>query len=571
MERRACCALEAKRYFCNLLLRMLKNLTIKNYALIKELEIRPDPGLNIITGETGAGKSIMLGALGLLMGNRADVKALFSEEEKCVVEGTFDLSGRSLEKFFEENDIDYDTTTLIRREVAPTGKSRAFVNDQPVTLDILKELGDRLMDIHSQHDTLLLASNAYQLNLLDLYAQNQPVYREFSDRYTAFRKVEKQYNELVSRAEQLRKEFDYNSFLLAELTALAPENIDQAGLENEQQVLENAEEIKRKIALAYDNLNYPDMPALQLLKDGVQALNSISALSPRYQALRDRLNSALIELQDISQELEVENTRIETDDTRLEIIQDTLGNLYKLQKKHQVETTTALTDLKNELGRKVDTVLNLSEELKKLESERRAAEDSAGEAAAELSATRKTHGRRLQEEITALLTELGIPNAVFEIDVREKPLSADGTDAVAFRFSANKGGTPKPLKDVASGGEFSRVMLALKYILAQKTQLPTIIFDEIDTGISGEVAVKVGNLLRDMARSLQVLAITHLPQIAGKGSSHFYVYKDDAEEKTVSRMKKLTEQERINEIAVMIGGQNPSASAMNSARELLTL
>lgn len=550
---------------------MLKNLTIKNYALIKELEIRPDPGLNIITGETGAGKSIMLGALGLLMGNRADVKALFSEDEKCVVEGTFDLSGRHLEKFFEENDIDYDTTTLIRREVAPSGKSRAFVNDQPVTLDVLKELGDQLMDIHSQHDTLLLAAQAFQLNLLDLYAQNQAVFRAFSDRYAAFRKVEKAYDELVSRAEQLRREFDYNSFLLNELTGLAPENINQAELENEQQVLENAEEIKRRLAQAYDSLNYPEMPALQLLKDGVQALGSIAELSPRYQALRDRLNSSLIELQDISQELEVENTRIETDDARLEIIQDTLSNLYKLQKKHQVETTAELVTLKNELRGKVDTVLNLSEEIAKLENERKAAEEAATEAAGHLSGTRKTHGVRLQQEITALLTELGIPNAVFGIDFREKPLSADGADTVTFRFSANKGSTPKPLKEVASGGEFSRVMLALKYILAQKTQLPTIIFDEIDTGISGEVAVKVGNLLRDMARSLQVLAITHLPQIAGKGSSHFFVYKDDAEEKTVSRMKKLTEEERVNEIAVMIGGQNPSLSAMNSARELLSL
>lgn len=555
----------------HLLLQMLKNLTIKNYALIKELEIRPDPGLNIITGETGAGKSIMLGALGLLMGNRADVKALFSEDEKCVVEGTFDLSGRALENFFEENDIDYDTTTLIRREVAPTGKSRAFVNDQPVTLDILKDLGDRLMDIHSQHDTLLLAAHTFQLNLLDLYAQNQALYREFSDRYSAFRKVEKAYQELVSRAEQLRREFDYNSFLLAELTELAPEKIDQAGLEDEQLVLENAEEIKRRLAMAYESLNHPEIPALQLLKDGVQALNSISELSVRYLSLRDRLNSSLIELQDVSQELEVENTRIETDDTRLEMIRDTLSNLYKLQKKHQVETTAALVELKNELSRKVDVVLNLSEEIEKLENERKAAEEAAVEAAQRLSGTRKAHGGRLQEEIIALLTDLGIPNAVFEIDLREKPLSADGADTVTFRFSANKGAAPKPLKEVASGGEFSRVMLALKYILAQKTRLPTIIFDEIDTGISGEVAVKVGNLLRDMARSLQVLAITHLPQIAGKGSTHFYVYKDDAEEKTVSRMKKLTEDERVNEIAVMIGGQNPSLSAMNSARELLAL
>jgi DNA repair protein RecN (Recombination protein N) len=550
---------------------MLKSLSIKNYALIKELVIHPDASLNIITGETGAGKSIMLGALGLLMGNRADVKALFSEDEKCVVEGTFEVAELNLKAYFEENDVDYDTTTIIRREIAPNGKSRAFVNDQPVTLDVLKELGDKLMDIHSQHDTLQLGSNTFQLNILDTFSQNAKLIEEFTVTYKTFKKAEKEYTDLLAKAELLKKEFEYNSFLLNELTQVKLEEVNQTELEEEQKLLENAEEIKRKLAQAFEYLNHPEMPALGLLKDAGLTLSTIVSLSEKYALLRDRLNSSLIDLQDISQELEVENSKIETDNVRLETVTDTLNNLYKLQKKHAVETTAELIALRNELSAKVETVLNLSEDLQKLETRKKEFEEDALNAAKKLSAARNKSIPPLQNQITSILQDLGMPNAVLEINSEEKPMTADGIDGIAFKFSANKGSSPKPLKDVASGGEFSRVMLALKYILAQKSQLPTIIFDEIDTGISGEVAVKVGNLLQDMAKVLQVMAITHLPQIAGKGNSHFYVFKDDSEAKTISKMKKLSTEERVYEIATMIGGQKPSESAINSAKELLSV
>jgi DNA repair protein RecN (Recombination protein N) len=559
-------------YFCiTILIRMLKSLSIKNYALIKELVIQPDAGLNIITGETGAGKSIMLGALGLLMGNRADSKALFNEEEKCVIEGVFELEVLNLKAFFEAMDIDYDPTTIIRREIAANGKSRAFVNDQPVTLDVLKELGDKLMDIHSQHDTLQLGSNTFQLAILDTFTQNSQQIEEFSEAFKTFKKAEKEYAELLAKAELLKKEFDYNSFLLNELSQVKLEDIHQAELEEEQKVLENAEEIKRKLSQAYEYLNHAEMPALELLKDASLTVGSIASLSEKYAHLRDRLNSSLIELLDISHELEVENSKVDTDNTRLEAVTDILNNLYKLQKKHSAETTLELISIRNDLYEKVETVLNLSEDLQKLEKRKNETQENALHAAMALSSSRKKEISSLQNQIITILQDLGMPNAVFGIHLEEKPMSAEGIDGISFRFSANKGSSPKPLKDVASGGEFSRVMLALKYILAQKSQLPTIIFDEIDTGISGEVAVKVGNLLKDMAKVLQVITITHLPQIAGKGLSHFYVFKDNSEAKTVSKMKKLSTEERIYEIATMIGGQNPSDSAINSAKELLSV
>jgi DNA repair protein RecN (Recombination protein N) len=550
---------------------MLKNLTIKNYALIQELEIQPDSGLNIVTGETGAGKSIMLGALGLLMGNRADVKALFNEEEKCIVEGTFDLSKHSLQDFFEENDLDYEDLTHIRREISPNGKSRAFVNDSPVTLDILKELGELLMDIHSQHDTLLLGNAGFQLKTLDAYGQHLELIQNYQIAYQNFRKALHEYQSLSEKAESLKKEFDYNSHLLDELKALQPEKIEQYELESELQVLENAEEIKRKLAVAYQALNHSDLPALQLMKEGLQALQTIGHLSPRYETLKERWNSSLIELLDISQELEMEETKVEADPTRLEMVQDTLNQLYKLQKKHAVDSTEALIQIKEDLQKKVETVLHLDDELSALNAEKEEAYRLATEIASQLSQLRQKEAFHLQEEIRQLLGDLGMPNGNFEIHFSTKELGPDGLDAVQFRFSANKGSTPKALKEVASGGEFSRVMLALKSVLARRAQLPTIIFDEIDTGISGEVAVKVGHLLQTMSNDLQVIVITHLPQIAGKGHTHFFVYKVDSGAKTISKMKKLNTEERINEIAKMIGGQNPSESAMNSAKELLHL
>lgn len=548
---------------------MLTGLLIKNYALIKHLEIKPEPGLNIITGETGAGKSIMLGAMGLLMGNRADTKALFDENEKCIVEGNFDLKLLNLQSFFDENELDYEEACLIRREIAPTGKSRAFINDTPVTLEVLKSLGVYLMDIHSQHDTLLLSTNTYQLAILDAFAANQDVFSKYSDAYQRFKKAEKAYNSTLQNSDSLKKEFEFNKFLLEELVLAKLVGEEQEELEAELMILENAEEVKRKLNFAFEYLNNADMSVLSLLKDANAALGSISNIAEKYAALRERVNSSLIELQDISHEIETENSKVETDDQKVIFLRDRLNLIFKLQQKHGVKTIGELMQLRDELTQKVETVENLEDELKKLLKAKDEALISATESGNKLSETRKKAVGILKDKIQGLLSELGMPDAKLEITLKPKTLAPDGSDDVLFEFSANKGSTPKPLKDVASGGEFSRVMLALKYVLAEKKDLPTIIFDEIDAGISGEVAIKVGKMMNEMAKKIQVIAITHLHQIAGKGKSHFYVYKDNSDIKTVSLMRKLNPEERIVEVAKMIGGQNPSDSAIKSAIEML--
>ncbi|MCP9766833.1 DNA repair protein RecN [Lacihabitans sp. LS3-19] len=548
---------------------MLTSLLIKNYALIKHLEIKPEPGLNIITGETGAGKSIMLGAMGLLMGNRADTKALFDETEKCIVEGVFNISALNLQSFFEENELDFEQNCVIRREIATSGKSRAFVNDTPVTLEVLKNLGVFLMDIHSQHDTLLLNTNAYQLALLDAFASNQSLIDTYTESFQKFKKSEKAYQALLLNAESLKKEFDYNKFLLDELIAASLVGEEQAELEEELNILENAEEVKRKLGFAFEYLNNSEFSVLGLLKDANVALGSIVNISEKYSAIKERINSSLIELQDVSHEIESENSKVETDDEKVIFLKDKLNAIYRLQQKHSVKSIEELIGIRNDLQEKVDKVVNLDEELLVLSSTKDKLLSETQKQAKLLSSSRQAVLKPLADKIQGLLADLGMPDAILSVKIKEKTLAIDGMDDLVFEFSANKGSTPKPLKEVASGGEFSRVMLSLKYVLAEKKALPTIIFDEIDTGISGEVAIKVGKMLTEMSSKLQVIAITHLHQIAGKGQTHFYVYKDNSDVKTVSLMKKLNADERIVEVAKMIGGQNPSESAIRSAIEML--
>lgn len=548
---------------------MLRSLLIKNYALIKHLEIQPEAGLNIITGETGAGKSIMLGAMGLLMANRADTKALFDENEKCVVEGSFDISKLDLQAFFADLELDYEPVCLIRREISPNGKSRAFVNDTPVTLDVLKTLGVYLMDIHSQHDTLLLNTNAYQLALVDAFAGNQTLAEKYLVSYRAFKSAEKALQALQNDADSLKKEFDYNKFLLDELVVAKLVGEEQAELEEELMILENAEEVKRKLGFAYEYLNNADLSVLGLLKDTNVALGSISGISEKYAALKERVNSSLIELQDISNEIESEDSGVETDDEKVVFLRDRLNAIFRLQQKHAVKSIVELIQIREDLQQKVSKVVNLGEELEVLQKNKEKLFAETQKHALALSESRKKVIKPLVDKIQGLLAELGMPDARLLIGTKEKAFAADGIDDLIFEFSANKGSTPKPLKDVASGGEFSRVMLSLKYVLAEKKSLPTIIFDEIDTGISGEVAIKVGKMLTEMSSKLQVIAITHLHQIAGKGQTHFYVYKDNSDTKTVSLMRKLDGDERIIEVAKMIGGQNPSESAIRSAIEML--
>ncbi len=548
---------------------MLSHLLIRNYALIEHLEISPDAHFNIVTGETGAGKSIMLGAIGLLLGNRADVKTLYNENEKCVIEGTFDISGFYIQNIFDSEELDFEKTCLVRREIAPTGKSRAFINDTPVTLETLRKIAGQLMDIHSQHDSILLGSNEYQLQIIDTYAQCHDKVTEYQEKYRTYKKLLEAYNQLNEEAEKNKKEFDYNNFQLDELLKAKIDPNEQELLEQELNILEHAEEVKLKLKTALQLLNDSEFSALSTLQNTINTLNPIASYSPDYQQYKDRIQTCLLDLKDLARDIETEEDKIELDGGKINDIQQRLNLIYKLQQKHAVKTNGELLEIQAILEEKVGKVLNLSENLSAAKERVDKALESALKLAEELSKSRQKVLSEIEKRVVGLLFELGMPNASLKIQHTTIDAGSDGIDQINFLFSANKGITPRQLKDVASGGEFSRLMLAIKYVLGDKRSLPTIIFDEIDTGISGEVAVKMGKMMREMAQNIQVIAITHLHQIAGRGTKHFFVYKDNRSEKTVSKIKTLTQDERIVEIAKMIGGESPSESAIHSAIEIL--
>ncbi|GAB3015811.1 DNA repair protein RecN [Spirosoma pulveris] len=548
---------------------MLSHLFIKNYALIDELELSPDRELNIVTGETGAGKSIILGAIGLLLGNRADTRVLYNPEQKCIIEGTFGVSGYRIEQIFDDEELDYSDTCIVRREIGVSGKSRAFVNDTPVNLETLRRITSEMMDIHSQHDSVLLGSNEYQLEIVDTYAQNEAYLRTYRADYQVYRTKRTHYDQLQSEASAMRKEFDYNNFLYEELVKAQLLPDEQETLEQELTILENAEDIKERLQVAYEYLDNTEQSVIDFLKGTVSNLTYISKLSNQYEQLLQRAQSSLIELRDLADEISVEQDRVDIDDTRADTIRERLNLMYQLQTKHQVKDVAGLIDLRNELGQKVSKVLNLDDALTDAKAQAEAARTQLQISADALSASRKVVLQLIESEIGKLLNDLGMPNASLKIQAETSKPSLTGIDTISFLFSANKGVKPQQLKNVASGGEFSRLMMAIKYILASKRSLPTIVFDEIDAGVSGEIAIKMGNMMRDMAHSHQIIAITHLHQIAGQGTAHYFVYKDHSAAKTVSRIKKLSLDERVNEIAQMIGGKNPSASALKNAREIL--
>ena len=548
---------------------MLTHLLIKNYALIEHLELKPDKELNIITGETGAGKSIMLGAIGLMLGNRADNKALFDTDEKCVIEGNFDVSVYKLKSFFEEEELDYDDTCIIRREISPSGKSRAFINDTPVNLETLKKIGSQLMDIHSQHDTLLLGSNIFQLSIVDNFAGNQKLIQQYKNLYKQFRKKEDIYRNLRDNASSAKKELDYHSFLLNELSEAKLERDEQERVEEELNLLENAEEVKIKLNAALEYLSNAEFSAIEGLRSAMSNLGQISNLSKPYEILRERTESCLIELKDIVSEIEREEMNVEVDPAKVDQLQDRLSTIYSLQQKHQVKTVEELLSIQAELAAKVSKVLNLDEEIEQARIEAEKSYQEMLQTAQKLSRLRQEAIPGIEQDLKELLAELGMPNASVKITHQEIKPGADGIDEIHFLFTANKGVKPQELKNVASGGEFSRLMLCVKYILASKTSLPTIIFDEIDTGVSGEIAIKMGKMLKDMAHNHQVIVITHLHQIASRGEAHYFVYKDTSTDRTITRIKRLTQQGRINEIARIIGGEPPSASAIRNAKEFL--
>ncbi|MCH6234546.1 DNA repair protein RecN [Cognataquiflexum rubidum] len=548
---------------------MLRSLSIANYALIQSLEMKPSQFLNMITGETGAGKSIMLGAVGLLLGNRADTKALLNPDKKCVVEGNFGIGSYGLEDFFKNEDLDFDPECIIRREISPNGKSRAFINDTPVKLETLKDLGKALMDIHSQHDNLQLGEGEYQLDLVDAFSKSHQEKASYLSTFRSFQSAKKAFEKLSQEALEMKKEADFNRFQLEELSEVRLREGEQTELESEQEILENAEDIKSKIQEVLSQMEDEQFGALKLLALANQGVQQLSKYAHRFETYGERFQSVLIELKDIAASLEEEDGQIEVDFAKLETVRTRLSKIYHLQKKHGFDTVEALIALENELADKVFLVENLDEELEKLKKAKETAEKELTEKGKALSEKRKSAFHPFASQLAKLLHQLGMENAQVEFYHQIISPTKNGLDQIDILFSANKGVKPQALKQVASGGEFSRLIFAIKYIMADKMALPTLIFDEIDTGVSGEIALQMVRMMQDIAKQHQVICISHLPQVAAKGDQHYFVYKDNSAEKTISKIKLLDGEERVLEIAKMIAGANPSVNAFESARELL--
>ncbi len=548
---------------------MLKSLSISNYALIDQLHMQPAKGLSMITGETGAGKSIMLGAVGLLLGNRSDTKVLLHDDKKCVVEGVFEIGEYGLRDLFDQEELDYEDVCIIRREISPGGKSRSFVNDTPVLLDFLKTLGSKLMDVHSQHDTLQLGDGAYQLALVDAYAQSSEELGQYQRAYRAFKKAKNTYDELKRKAVELQKEADFNQFQLDELSSLALIAGEQAELESTQEVLENAEEIKLKINEMLALFQEEQFGVLQGMAQIQQGMQSLERLAHKFSELKGRFQSVLIEVKDLVDSLCSEESKVEIDFEKLDQIRERLSKIYQLQKKHGVNSIEELMKIESDLADRVFQFQNLDESLLLAEKTLKESESAMHVAGEKLTKKRKSCFPSFERELQSLLSGLGMENAKVVIDHKIIPAATSGLDEIELLFSANKGGNPQPLKKVASGGEFSRLLFAIKYLMADKMALPTLIFDEIDTGISGEVALQMVRMMKEISGRHQVICITHLPQVAAKGEQHYFVYKDNSSEKTVSKIRLLSTEDRVAELAKMIAGANPSSSAVESARELL--
>ncbi|RFZ91765.1 DNA repair protein RecN [Mucilaginibacter conchicola] len=558
---------------------MLQRLTIQNYALIDNLEINFDKGLNILTGETGAGKSIILGALSLILGQRAESRYFFNQQKKCVIEGAFTIEGFHLADFFEENDLDHESETVLRREISADGKSRAFVNDTPVNLNTLKQLGEKLIDIHSQHATREINDPEFQLLVVDGVAGHESLLGDYRIKYRAYKKSLSQLQQLIEDNDKAKADLDYYQFQFDELEKAALVADEQEGLEKELATLNNAEEIKRNLLGANYLMQDSEASATSQLKEAGQQLGGIEKYNTEVEALNERLKSTLIELKDIAAEIETIEQRTFTDEARAEEVNTRLSLIYNLQKKHRVSNNQELLDIQNDLSDKIQQAVFGDEAVEKLQQQINAAKQELQQLAETLSANRKKAIPVIQEKVLATLAEMGMGNSALEIEEAPQPpkggaeveLGPNGIDTIRFMFSANKGHALADMSKVASGGELSRLMLSIKSIIAEYTALPTIIFDEIDTGVSGEVANKVGLVMERLSQNLQVITITHLPQIAGKGSSHYFVYKDNSSDITQTRIKKLSNDERVTEIAKMLSGDNPGESALQNARELLAL
>ena len=553
---------------------MVQTLHIENYALIEHLDIDLHTGFSVITGETGAGKSIILGAIGLLLGQRADSKSIKFGANRCVVEATFDLSRYHLDEFFEENDLDFDgTVCIVRREITSTGKSRSFINDTPVQLTLLKTLGEQLIDVHSQHKNLLLSQENFQLNVLDILADNTTRLQAYKEAYQSYKELAKQYDEAVEASRRNRDNEDFLRFQYNQLVEAALKDGEQAELEAEQETLEHAEEIKQSLYAASNALcsNNDGIDALQQVKAGKQSMESILSVFPIVDELVKRLESCYIELKDIADEIVQKCDSIEYSPQRLDEVNERLNTIYALQKKHRLDTVEQLIELQHDLERQLNLMDNSEDVLKQLCAQRDAQYKVAHGLALQLSEKRKTIAVALEQRMVNMLQPLGMPNVQFNVEVAETSgLTPTGVDTVTFLFTANKSAMLQPISKVASGGEIARVMLSLKALIAGAVKLPTIIFDEIDTGVSGSIAEKMARIMREMGeQNRQVISITHLPQIAALGNFHYKVYKEDNEDATLSHIVELTPEQRVEEIAHMLSGETLTDAALQNARSLL--
>lgn len=549
---------------------MLRTLTVENYVLIDRLEMELDRSLNIITGQTGAGKSILLGALGLLLGNKAEGGAMRDESRNCVIEGVFDVEGYGLEGFFDENDLDYDPSLTIRRVITPAGKSRSYVNDLPVGQGVLRELGVRLVDIHSQHRNLILSDDKFRIGVVDRLAGCGELVGEYRKVYDELQAAERELAALRAEAERNRRDEEWIRFQVEELTAANLREGELARIEAEQSVLANADAIGEAIVASRNALDDEQMGVLLQLKTIEQAMNGIAPTLPLAGELFERVHSALLDLKDVSSELATAAEHIDADPERLSQVVARIDLIYSLQQKHRVTTEAELIALREKYSAQLQTITTGDERIAALERHIKDLRNEALRRADEIHAERTKAVPAIDSELGATLAELGMPSARFTVEVAaQEELMATGRDRVSFLFSANVGLAPQPVEKIASGGEISRVMLALKALVARSMQLPTIIFDEIDTGVSGQIADAMGRIISDLSRSMQVINITHLPQVASKGKTHFVVYKEDTLLGAMTSIRQLSARERVDEIAKMLSGSTVTSAAMEQARCLL--
>ena len=552
---------------------MLQHLHIQNYALIDQLDIDFGQGFSVITGETGAGKSIILGAIGLLLGQRADTKSIKAGATKCIIEAHFDLSAYNMKEYFEENELEYDEDEcILRRELSASGKSRSFINDVPAQLCQMKELGEQLIDVHSQHQNLLLGKESFQLSIVDIMASDTKELDSYKATYNRWKDLSVKLKQLIEEAEKNRTDQDYISFQLEQLEALNLREGEQEELETEAERLTHAEEIKNNLYAAGQYLNPNEgTGVLSALKDAGRHLRNIARVFPIADELQERIESCLIELKDIHNEIESAQDDVEFNPARLDQVNDRLNAIYTLEQKHHVQTEEELITLTQDLREKLDAITSYDERIEELTSEKQQVYNLLVTQAKELSQLRKEAGIRIEKSLTEQLIPLGMPNVQFHIEFipRQEP-DATGMDNINFLFSANKNGQLQNIAHVASGGEIARVMLSLKALITGAVKLPTIIFDEIDTGVSGKIAERMAFIMKEMGQSdRQVISITHLPQIAAVGATHYRVYKEDTDEGTTSHLIRLSEEERITEIAHMLSGENLTDAAIKNARELL--